>query len=80
MGVVNIQKRYAIVAYNKADSKEKALLENLFGKELFNQNITARIKTMDDVYSELGVDKSKFENSKFEHGGLCGTKIQKRRF
>ncbi len=76
MDIVNIQKRDAITAYNKADAKEKALLENLFGKELFNQKITDRVKNMDDVYSELGIDKISFEKSFMFKEDLDAAKIR----
>jgi len=76
MDTVNIQKRDAITAYNKADTKEKALLENLFGKELFNQKITDRIKTMQDVYSELGIDKTVFEKSFIFKEDLDAAKVR----
>lgn len=74
--IVNIQKRDAITAYNKANNKEKALLENLFGKELFNQKLIDRIKTMDDVYSELSIDKTKFEGSFIFPEDLDAAKIR----
>lgn len=43
-------------AYNKADEKGKAMLAEMFGKELFNRKIIDRIKTVDDVFAELGID------------------------
>jgi len=76
MDIVNIQKREAITAYNKANNKEKALLENIFGKELFNQKITDRVKNMDDVYSELGIDKISFEKSFIFKEDLDAAKIR----
>lgn len=76
MDIINIQKRDAITAYNKADNKEKALLENLFGKELFSQKLEDRIKTMDDVYSELGIDKASFEKSFIFKEDLDAAKVR----
>lgn len=52
---LEINKANAVKAYNSADSNSKKLLEELLGKEHFvPQKITDRIKTFDDVLSELG--------------------------
>ncbi len=61
MEIVNIEKRNAIIAYNKADEKGKSLLVNLFGSELFNQKITDRIKTFEDAVFELGIKTPNFD-------------------
>ena len=50
---VTIQKENLLKAYNQASEEQKALLENLFGKETF-QLITERVKTFDDAYKILG--------------------------
>ncbi len=76
MDIVNIQKRDAIAAYNKADNKEKSLLENLFGKELFNQSLSDRVKTMKDVYYELGIDGCVFEKSFIFQEDLDAAKVR----
>ena len=50
---VTIQKENLLSAYKEASEAQKALLENLFGKETF-QLITERVKTFDDAYKILG--------------------------
>ena len=50
---VTIQKENLLKAYNQASEEQKALLENIFGKDMF-QMITERIKTFDDAYKILG--------------------------
>ena len=50
---VTIQKENLLSAYKEASEEQKALLENLFGKETF-QLITERVKTFDDAYKILG--------------------------
>lgn len=52
---IQISKENVLSAYKQANSEEKVLLENLFGKELFTpKDITERIKTFDDAYQALG--------------------------
>jgi hypothetical protein len=46
---LEVTKQNAIQAYNEADSKGKELLENLYGKEVFNQKITDRVKSFEDA-------------------------------
>lgn len=44
-------------AYNHASEEQKALLENMFGKDMFKpKNIMERVKTFDDACEELGED------------------------
>ena len=49
---VTIQKENLLSAYKEASEEQKALLENLFGKEAFHL-ITERVKTFDDAYKIL---------------------------
>lgn len=50
---LEVDKKNAIKAWNKADGKGKDLLENLYGKEVFkNISITDRIKTFEDAKEE----------------------------
>lgn len=52
---LNVDKKNALIAWRKADSKGKELLENLYGKKVFeNQNIMDRIKTFEDAMEETG--------------------------
>ena len=50
---VTIQKENLLSAYKEASEEQKALLENLFGKETF-QRITERVKTFGDAFKILG--------------------------
>jgi hypothetical protein len=52
----------AIVAHSKADAKGKELLENLYGKETFNQKITDKIKTFDDVLDWHGIKNDTWQS------------------
>lgn len=47
----------ALEAYNNTDANGKMLLENLFGKDIFQpQDIKERVKTFDDAVAILGND------------------------
>lgn len=57
---LEVDKKNAITAWSKADSKGKELLENLYGKEVFkNIDITDRIKTFEDACQETGRPKDR---------------------
>lgn len=43
-----------------ANNDTRLILEESFGREFFYQSITERVKTLDDVFIELGVDKEQF--------------------
>ena len=48
-------KEKILKAYNQASEEQKALLENMFGKDMFKpKDIRERIKTFHDAYCELG--------------------------
>ena len=52
---ITIQKENILNAYNQASGEQKSLLENLFGKDMFQpQDIKERVKTFDDACNELG--------------------------
>ena len=54
MNTIEIKKKNAISAYNKADTKGKQLLENLLGKDnLLPIDITERVKIFEDVFEVL---------------------------
>ena len=44
----------AFAAYNHTDANGRELLEHIFGKEIFAQDIKDKIKTFDDAFHELG--------------------------
>ena len=52
---VTINKDNILNAYQKAKEEKKELLENMFGKDMFQpKDIRDRIKTFNDAYHELG--------------------------
>lgn len=52
---INIQKENIINAYENGNQDQKALLENLFGKDTFqSKDIKERVKTFEDACGELG--------------------------
>ena len=52
---VSIKKEYVLNAYEQATEEQKALLENMFGKDMFKpKNIMERVKTFEDACRELG--------------------------
>lgn len=52
---ITIQKENILNAYNQASGEQKSLLENLFGKDMFQpQDIKERVKTFEDACNELG--------------------------
>lgn len=57
MSDITIKKENVLKAYDKATSAQKELLENLFGRELFQpKDIKERVKTFDDALAILGND------------------------
>ena len=60
---LEITKEAAIKAHDEASSKGKTLLENLFGKRVFQKDIKQRVTCLDDALRELGKDKLDFEAS-----------------
>ena len=53
-----IEKKNARQAHRTADAAGKQLLENLFGKEVFSENIKDRVKTFKDACEITGIDPS----------------------
>ena len=54
---ITIQKENILNAYNQASGEQKSLLENLFGKDMFQpHDIKERVKTFDDAVAILGND------------------------
>ena len=52
---INIQKENVLNAYKSGNQDQKALLENLFGRDIFHpKDIKERIKTFEDACGELG--------------------------
>ena len=54
---ISIQKENVLNAYKHASEEQKALLENMFGKDMFPpKNIIERVKTFEDACEVLGED------------------------
>lgn len=52
---INIQKENVLNAYKNGNQDLKALLEELFGKDIFQpKDIKERVKTFEDAYNTLG--------------------------
>lgn len=52
---ITIQKEKALQAYQQATLEQKALLENIFGKDMFRpKDIKERVKTLEDAMLVLG--------------------------
>lgn len=66
MSQLTVTKESAIKAYNNADDKGKTLLSNLYGQEVFNQNITDRVKSYEDAAIITGKTVSFSGDSKDE--------------
>ncbi|MDR0431185.1 MAG: hypothetical protein LBH58_12010 [Tannerellaceae bacterium] len=49
-----IDKKTVLTAYRNGELREKQLLKQLFGAEVFNAKITDRIKTFEDALEETG--------------------------
>ena len=56
---ISIQKENVLNAYKQASKEQKALLENMFGKDVFNpKDIIERVKTFEDACEVLGEEHS----------------------
>lgn len=54
---ISIKKENVLNAYKQATKEQKALLENMFGKDVFHpKNIMERVKTFEDACELLGED------------------------
>ena len=54
---ISIKRENVMNAYKQATEEQKALLENMFGKEMFqSKDIKERVKTLEDACEELGED------------------------
>ena len=60
METVQINKSAAIQAHDQATPKQKSLLENLLGKNVFVKNIRERIQTIQDVFELNGTTEKEF--------------------
>lgn len=53
---LKISTENALAAYNNTDANGRELLEHLFGKEIFTQDIKDKVKTFEDAVAILGND------------------------
>ena len=54
---ISIKREMVLTAYKQATKEQKALLENMFGKEMFQpKNIIERVKTFEDACEVLSED------------------------
>lgn len=73
---ISIQKESVLNAYKQATEDQKALLENMFGKDVFQpKNIMERVKTFEDACEVLGEEhplviqyKEIYDNFLYEGG------------
>ncbi|MDM1557083.1 hypothetical protein HX126_21235 [Chryseobacterium indologenes] len=73
MQTLEITKEAALKAHNEATIKGKTLLENLFGKKVFQLDIKERVKSIDDALKELGDnDPEVIQYLKLEAAGISG--------
>lgn len=57
---LELNEKNVLAAYRNASAEQKALLEDMFGKELFkSRDITERVKTFEDACAVLG-DENQF--------------------
>ncbi len=75
--LLSITKERALQEYQRQDSSGKALMESLFGKEIFiPKPITERVKTFEDALAVLGTDnKSVAKYYALSAGGHCPADI-----
>ena len=72
--LIKIKKENVLNAYDKATSAQKELLENLFGKEMFQpKDIKERVKTFEDAVAILGNDNQ----AVVDYHALCNTTCTK---
>ncbi|MDR0864989.1 MAG: hypothetical protein LBO74_08665 [Candidatus Symbiothrix sp.] len=54
MTTLSISKKEILAKYRDGELREKTLLEELFGSEIFSEKVTDRVKTLDDAFKETG--------------------------
>lgn len=65
MKTLKIEEKNARKLYPSASDEFKAMLEDTFGKEFFNEKITDRIKSYEDACEYLGLDPEDLPNVGF---------------
>lgn len=57
--VLELKKKDAIKAWRDGDDRDRSLLERLYGKNTFNQDIREQVKSFEDACDVLGLDPNK---------------------
>lgn len=57
MKTLKISESKALELYKTGSTELKTILEESFGKKFFNQKITDKIHTLEDIYNHLGIDE-----------------------
>jgi hypothetical protein len=71
MSTLNITEEAARMAHENAKASGKELLENLFGKKVFQKDVKQRIQSIDDAVKELGEeDPEVVQYLKLESAGI----------
>jgi hypothetical protein len=78
MNTLSIEAKNAQKAHTEADQKGKSLLENLFGKQIFQINVIDRFKTFEDVlkHFEITVDEFYEKYAKLESDEIAYIKLK----
>jgi hypothetical protein len=66
METLKIEKSTALTAHDQATQKQKKMLENLFGKNIFVKNIRERIQSISDIF-ELNYTTEEAFNEKWKN-------------
>lgn len=73
---ITINKENILNAYNKASGEQKALLENMFGKDMFQpKDIKERVKTFTDALRVLGTPEELISDDFFKEQEKLGEDV-----
>jgi hypothetical protein len=61
MTTLKLDEKTARKLYPKATTEFKEMLEETFGKNIFSQNVIDRVKTFEDVLTEVGETQEQFD-------------------
>jgi hypothetical protein len=67
METLKIEKRAALTAHDQATPKQKTMLENLFGKNIFSKNIRDRIQSEADIFELNNTTEEEFSRKWENH-------------
>ena len=72
---LKINAESALSAYNNTDANGRELLEHLFGKEIFAQDIKGRVKTFTDALRVLGTPEELISDDFFKEQEKLGEDV-----